>query len=204
MKKYILVIALLLPLHAQNNPDSLLLIFEQAEQAHKAQQDSIKMADMERKASMEQYTENDTNDATQEAFCIAESLSLAIGSDPQIDSLQRSIDNRSRELFKDKSFKKINEYSSDQQREYLLHLLKHKIKDTVQVLTFAAAFIEILRLEQQKMKLLMDLQQGNSRYVINLHIRAMQRRITALNNLTTRLTPQAFKVIHYGKNQLDL
>lgn len=120
----------------------------------------------------------------------------------EIDSLQAKIDSLDDLIYaRDKKYASMKEYSLVDKKAYIRFLLKNHMKDTAQVLSCCERLYEILNLEHQKLVYILKTQKGNTRGLVNLHIKKVRAEMGDIGCFMLSFRPEVPGKVKYEKNK---
>ena len=106
-----------------------------------------------------------------------------------IDSVQVKEDSLASRLYSDKQFKKMARFNVSDRIGFFNHLLHYKIKDSTQVHGACMMYLEILNYQYQKLQLILDSQNDDTRASIYLHIRKNRNEAQVVGGYLYSISP---------------
>ena len=112
-----------------------------------------------------------------------------------IDSLQTEIDNLTDSIYgEDPLLLEMKDLKFLEKKAHLKYLLREHKKDTAEVLAFCESMQQLYNLEYEKHVCIMETQKGDTRGLINLHIRKIRAELGELGrfiySLTSKMPPK--------------
>jgi len=186
--------------------DSLLLTLYDKSEKTLVQQEKERAA---RAAALKAYEAMDTAASSKSDTSVSPAREVIIDENsPQakvIDSLQVIIDSLDAAMYgKDPYFSKMKNLSFQDKKAYLKYLLKNHLRDTTQVVTFCECFHCQLKTEHEKLLVIMETQEGDTKGVIHLHTKKTQVEMGDIGNLIYTLSSKVPLKIEYGRDEKNI
>lgn len=116
----------------------------------------------------------------------------------EIDSLQTGIDSLQNKMYgDDKYFCKMKDYELADKKAYCKYLLKNHKKDTSEILHFCECIHKCLKMEHQKLLLIMGTLEGNERGIVFLHAKKAKIQMGEIGRFIYALTSKEPAQIKY-------
>jgi len=163
----------------------------------------------EQAAALKAYAATDTAGSDKSVTPVSPAREVVIDENsPQskvIDRLQAVIDSLDKAMYgKDPYFSKIKDLTFQDKKAYLKYLLKNHLRDTTQVVTFCECFHCQLKTEHEKLLVIMETQEGDTKGVIHLHTKKTQVEMGDIGNLIYTLSSKVPLKIEYGRDEKNI
>ena len=120
----------------------------------------------------------------------------------KIDSLQTEIDALTDTIYgEDELFLEMKDFNLHEKKTHLRYLLRENKKDTNEVLTFCEGMHQCLKMEHEKLYLILETRKDDTRSVINLYIKKVKAEMGQLGRFIYSLTSRKPPTIEYKKRK---
>lgn len=120
----------------------------------------------------------------------------------KIDSLQTEIDALTDKIYgEDELFLEMKDFNLHEKKTHLRYLLRENKKDTNEVLTFCEGMHQCLKMEHEKLYLILETRKDDTRAVINLYIKKVKAEMGQLGRFIYSLTSSKPPEIEYKKRK---